>query len=51
MPSMRGSRGGTGCPNPPVKSQAAIGFFRNSGMDPPQEALDPLGPGGPYSTL
>ena len=43
---MRGSRGrgGTGGPNPPVKSQVAIGFLRNSGTDPPREAIGPLGP-------
>ena len=25
------------------KSQMAIGFLKNSGMDPPQEAVGPLG--------
>ena len=26
---------------PPVKSQMAIGFLRNSGMDTPREAIGP----------
>ena len=30
-----GSRGGTGDLKPPGKSQVAIGFFRNTGTDPP----------------
>ena len=29
---------------PSGKSQVAIGFLRNSGMDPPQEAIGPEGP-------
>ena len=31
---MDGSRGGTGGPDPPGKSQVAIGSLRNTGMDP-----------------
>ena len=37
-------RGGTEGPDPPVKSQVAIGFLRNSGTDPLREANGPMGP-------
>ena len=36
-------RGGRGPTCPPGKSQVAIGFLRNSGKDPFQKQLDPLG--------
>ena len=36
---------GTGCPDPPGKSQVGIGFLRNTGTDSPLEKqLDPMGP-------
>ena len=35
--------GGTGGPDPPGKSQVAIGFLRNTSMDPPREAIGPKG--------
>ena len=37
---------GTGgsTPPPPGKSQVAIGFLRNTDMDPPREAIGSLGP-------
>ena len=49
---MGGSRDRT----PPLgKFQVAVGFFRNTGRDPPQEAIRPLVQllldGGPYSQL
>ena len=41
--SMGGSRGETGGPDPPGKSQVAIaGFLRNAGADPLKKQLDPL---------
>ena len=35
-------RGGREGPDPPVKSQVAIGFLRNSGTDPLREAMGPI---------
>ena len=41
---MSGTRGGQGVqPPPPGKSEVAIGFLRNSGMDHPREAIGPQG--------
>ena len=42
---MGGSREMTGGPDPPppLKSQVAIGLFRNSGTDTPREAIGPIG--------
>ena len=42
MHNTDGSRwggGGGGCPDPPGKSQVAICFLGNTGMDPPREAI------------
>ena len=41
----RGGGGGQGVqtPFPLKKSQVAVGFRRNTDMDPPQEAIGPLG--------
>ena len=36
--------GGQGVLTPSGKSQVAIGFHRNTGMDPQEKQLDPLGP-------
>ena len=39
---MGGSSGGdrgSGCPPPHGKLQVAIGFLRNTGTDPPQQAM------------
>ena len=36
---MGGSRGGTGGLDPPVKSQVAKGFLRNTGSDPPRGVI------------
>ena len=50
---MRESReggGGQGVWTPPGKSQVAVGFLRNSGMDQPREALGSLGPVRPSVT-
>ena len=44
IPNMGGSRGGTGSPATFRISQVAICFLRNSGMDPYQEEIGPLGP-------
>ena len=44
LDDMRGSRGGQGVWTPSGKSQVAIGFHRNTGMDPQEKQLDPLGP-------
>ena len=38
------SIGGTGDPDPAGKSEVAKGFFRNSGMDHHQEAIEPFDP-------
>ena len=38
------SREGQWVRTPPGKSQVAICFLSNTGMDPLQEAMDPLGP-------
>ena len=38
---MSGTRGGQGANPPPGKSEVAIGFLRNSGMDHPREAIGP----------
>ena len=48
---MGGSRLGTGGPDPPSKSQVAIGFLRNIGMDPPIERVQLLLQGGLYGPL
>ena len=42
---MGGSRrgGGQGARPPSGKSHVAIGFERNTGTDPPREAIGPLG--------
>ena len=34
---------GSGVPGPHGKSQVTVGFLRNSGTDPPREAIGPLG--------
>ena len=36
-----GSGGGQGFPDPPGKSQVAIGFLKSTGTDPPREAIGP----------
>ena len=36
--------GGTGGPDPPGKSQVALGYLRNSGMGTPREVIRPNGP-------
>ena len=38
----RGGHGGPDHPPPPGKSQVAIGFLRNTGMDLPREAIGQL---------
>ena len=35
------SRGGTGDRTPPGKSQVVISFLRNTGTNPPREAINP----------
>ena len=39
-----GGGAGAGFPDPPWKSQVAICFLRNYGMDLTREAIGPLGP-------
>ena len=36
--------GGTVGPDPPGKSQVALGFLRNSGMGTPRGVIRPIGP-------
>ena len=55
MDLMGGSRGKVRDPDPPGKSQVAIGYLRNSVTDPLEKQLDHwvqiLLEGGPYSPL
>ena len=43
IPNMGGSRGGERVRTTPGKSQVPIDFLRNTGTDPPQEAIGPKG--------